>query len=51
MAPQSLCDGDVSYKSDICSLGVIITEILTGRKEKFANGNVRIILPNSVSLG
>jgi len=40
MAPQSLCDGDVSYKSDICSLGVIITEILTGRKEKFANGNL-----------
>jgi len=44
-----LSDGVVSYKIDIYSLGIVITEILTGKKKRFANDQVRIIWPNSVS--
>jgi len=32
-----LSDGVVSYKIDIYSLGIVITEILTGKKKRFAN--------------
>ncbi|XP_039853417.1 uncharacterized protein LOC120711821 isoform X3 [Panicum virgatum] len=38
IAPEYfLSDGVVSYKIDIYSLGIVITEILTGKKKRFAN--------------
>jgi serine/threonine protein kinase len=51
VAPEFLNYRVVSYKSDIYSLGVVMTEILNGQKGYFPNDeNVRIIRPNSVSL-
>jgi len=50
VAPELMRYRVVSYKSDIYSLGVVMTEILNGQRRYFPNENVRIIRPNSVSL-
>ena len=33
MAPECIEQGSISFKADIFSLGVIITEIITGRRD------------------
>jgi coatomer subunit beta' len=42
-APEYLHRGQVSFKSDIFSLGVIIIDLVTGRKEDPDIKNVRMI--------
>ena len=41
MAPEFLDNGVVTLKADIYSLGVLIMEILTGKKEYCVVENVR----------
>jgi serine/threonine protein kinase len=44
MAPEFLQDGLTTLKADIYSLGVLITEILTGQKMHFiVQHNVRTV--------
>lgn len=43
MSPEILCGGVVTFKSDIYSLGIIATEILTGGKDHLEIVEVRII--------
>lgn len=45
MAPEYFYNGVITFKSDIYSLGIIITEILTGRKEYLDIENVRTVYP------
>lgn len=46
MAPEFLTNGQITLKSDIYSLGVIITEILTGQKGYCDVEHVRPIYVN-----
>jgi serine/threonine protein kinase len=41
MAPEFICSGEITFKSDIYSLGYIIMEILTGQKGHLEIENVR----------
>jgi serine/threonine protein kinase len=43
MAPE-FYSGEITFKSDIYSLGVIITEILTGKKGYAEIDNVRTVV-------
>jgi len=43
MAPEFI-SGEITFKSDIYSLGVIITEILTGKKGYAEIDNVRTVV-------
>jgi len=43
MAPE-FYSGEITFKSDIYSLGVIITEILTGKKGYAEIDNVRTVI-------
>jgi serine/threonine protein kinase len=46
-APEYLLHGNISFKSDIHSLGVIITEIVTGNREEPNNAIVSYARNNS----
>lgn len=45
MSPEFIDSGKITFKSDIYSLGIIITEILTGQKWPLQIENVRIFHP------
>jgi len=40
MAPEYLQEGKISTKSDIYSLGILILEIVTGKKNPQVEGNM-----------
>lgn len=39
MAPEYLYNGEISTKSDIYSLGILILEVVTGKKNSQVAGN------------
>ena len=44
MAPESLCDGQMTQRTDIFALGMILNEIATLRRPVFGNDSKEIIL-------
>ena len=49
-APEYISEGKTSIKSDICSLGIIIIEIVTGSKGKPNKSKVRVDLSHNLAL-